>query len=59
MRDFLLMHYTQTEREGAFWEHCRNIPLTDSLQDKIDLFRSHGRILREDTELFPTQSWLS
>ena len=58
VRDFLLMHYTQTEREGAFWEHCRNIPLTDSLQDKIDLFRSHGRILREDTELFPTQSWL-
>ena len=23
-----------------------------------DLFRSHGRILREDTELFPVQSWL-
>jgi len=58
VRDFLLMHYTHTEREGAFWEHCRNIPLTDSLQEKIDLFRSHGRILREDTELFPVQSWL-
>ncbi|MEJ1969009.1 MAG: tryptophan halogenase family protein [Rhizomicrobium sp.] len=58
VRDFLLLHYTHTEREGAFWEHCRNIPLTDSLQEKIDLFRSHGRILREDTELFPIQSWL-
>ena len=58
VRDFLLMHYTQTERTGPFWEHCRNIPLTDSLQEKIDLFRSHGRILREDTELFPVQSWL-
>jgi tryptophan halogenase len=58
VRDFLLLHYTHTERPGAFWEHCRNIPLTDSLKEKIDLFRSHGRILREDTELFPAQSWL-
>lgn len=58
VRDFLLLHYTHTEREGAFWEHCRNIPLTDTLQEKIDLFKSHGRILREETELFPAQSWL-
>jgi len=58
VRDFLLLHYTHTERPGAFWEHCRNIPLTDSLKEKIDLFKSHGRILREDTELFPAQSWL-
>ncbi|MDE2182765.1 MAG: tryptophan 7-halogenase [Alphaproteobacteria bacterium] len=57
-RDFLLMHYTHTRRDGAFWEHCRSIPLTDSLKEKIELFRSHGRILREDTELFPIQSWL-
>ena len=59
IRDFLLLHYTQTRREGAFWDHCRAMPLTDSLQEKLDLFRSHGRILREDTELFPIQSWLS
>jgi tryptophan halogenase len=58
VRDFLLLHYTQTERQGPFWEYCRHIPLTDSLKEKIDLFRSHGRILREDTELFPIQSWL-
>jgi tryptophan halogenase len=59
VRDFLLMHYTQTERSGAFWDHCRSIPLTDSLLEKIELFRSHGRILREETELFPVISWLS
>ena len=59
VRDFLLMHYAHTERAGAFWEHCRAIPLTETLQEKIDLFRSRGRILREDTELFPIQSWLS
>jgi tryptophan 7-halogenase len=59
VRDFLLLHYTQSERSGAFWEHCRAIPLTDSLLEKIELFRSHGRILREDTELFPVISWLA
>ena len=59
VRDFLLLHYTQTERSDPFWEHCRGIPLTDSLQEKLALFRSHGRILREETELFPIQSWLS
>jgi|SRR5579871_1473301 len=58
VRDFLLMHYSQTERSGAFWEWCRRIPLTDTLQEKIDLFRSHGRILRDDTDVFPVQSWL-
>ena len=59
VRDFLLLHYTQTERSGAFWQHTRSIPLTDSLLEKIELFRSHGRILREDAELFPVMSWLS
>jgi tryptophan 7-halogenase len=59
VRDFLLMHYSQTERVGSFWQHCRDIPLTASLREKIELFRSHGRILREDPELFPVHSWLS
>jgi tryptophan halogenase len=59
VRDFLLLHYSQTERSGAFWRHCRGMPLTESLREKLELFRSHGRILREDTELFPVLSWLS
>jgi tryptophan 7-halogenase len=59
VRDFLLMHYSQTERTGPFWDHCRALPLTDSLREKLELFRSHGRILREDSELFPVLSWLS
>jgi len=58
-RDFLLLHYSQTARGGAFWQHCRDIPLTASLREKIELFRSHGRILREEAELFPVLSWVS
>jgi tryptophan 7-halogenase len=59
VRDFLLLHYSQTQLDGAFWRHCRDIPPTESLREKIELFRSHGRILREETELFPVLSWLS
>jgi tryptophan 7-halogenase len=59
VRDFLVLHYSTTERtDGEIWSYCRNIVKPDSLQERIDLFRSHGRILRENFELFPTQSWL-
>ncbi len=59
VRDFLLLHYTHTERSGAFWEYCRSISLPDTVLEKIELFRSHGRILREEAEIFPVMSWLS
>jgi tryptophan halogenase len=59
VRDFLLLHYTFTERDDSeLWRHCRSVTPPDSLREKLDLFRSYGRIMREDTELFPEQSWL-
>src|SRR3569833_2365183 len=38
VRDFLLLHYSQTERPGAFCEQCRAMALTDTLFEKTDLF---------------------
>ncbi len=59
VRDFLVLHYSMTERnDSEIWRYCRNVDKPDSLKEKIDLFRSHGRLLREDNELFPMQSWL-
>ncbi len=59
VRDFLFIHYRMTERDDSeLWRHCRNIAPPDSLQERIDLFSSYGRIEREDNELFPVQSWL-
>jgi tryptophan 7-halogenase len=59
VRDFLLLHYSMTERDDAeIWRYCRNVDKPDSLKERIDLFRSFGRLLREDNELFPLQSWL-
>ena len=59
VRDFLLLHYRQTERDGAFWRHCRDLPLTPNLREKIELFQGHGRLLREENEIFPVLSWLA
>lgn len=58
IRDFLIVHYNKTEREGEFWRHCRNMELPDSLKQRLDLFRSYGRIVHEKDELFTVQSWL-
>jgi tryptophan 7-halogenase len=59
VRDFLLLHYTTNERDDTpFWRHCQTIPHPDSLAEKLDLFRANGRILREESDLFPVQSWL-
>ena len=58
VRDFLVLHYSSTERDqGELWSYCRNLALPDSLREKLDLFRGHGRILRDTSELFPAQSW--
>lgn len=56
-RDFLIAHYSLTERQGEFWRHCRDVELPDTLKDRLDLFRSHGRILRDDREIFTVQGW--
>ncbi|MBB6252992.1 tryptophan halogenase family protein [Nitrospirillum iridis] len=59
VRDFLVLHYaTGQRRDSEFWRHCAAIERPDSLKAKIDLFQGYGRIQREDSELFPEQSWL-
>jgi tryptophan 7-halogenase len=59
VRDFLVLHYSCTERDDSeIWRYCRNVAKPDSLKEKIELFQSFGRLLREDNELFPLQSWL-
>jgi tryptophan 7-halogenase len=58
VRDYLVVHYNRTEREGGeFWQHCRNMELPESLKERLELFSSYGRIVRDENELFPVQSW--
>ena len=59
IRDFLILHYHATERDDtAFWNHVRTMQVPDTLQHKLDLYRSAGRIVRTDNELFAEVGWL-
>ena len=60
IRDFLVLHYKATEREDSeFWRYCRNLPPPPGLGEKLALFESSGRVIREHNELFTETSWLS
>ena len=60
IRDFLVLHYHLTERDDSeFWRYCRNLPPPQSLAEKLDMFASSGRIIRENNELFTEASWLA
>ena len=60
IRDFLVLHYSATERDDSeFWRYCRNLEAPDGLREKIEMFRSSGRIFRENNELFTEASWLA
>ena len=58
IRDFIILHYKATNRPGAFWERCRDMVIPNSLKEKMDLFRTNGRILRFNDELFTELGWL-
>jgi tryptophan halogenase len=59
IRDFLILHYKANARTGSeFWTYCQNMDVPASLQKKMDLFLSNGRIFRDNEELFAETSWL-
>jgi tryptophan halogenase len=60
IRDFLVLHYKATERSDSdFWNYCRTLDPPDGLADKLAMFRSNGRVFRENNELFTETSWLA
>jgi tryptophan 7-halogenase len=58
IRDFIILHYKAQSRDGAFWMKCRDMAIPDSLVAKMDLFKTNGRIVRSNEELFTELGWL-
>jgi tryptophan 7-halogenase len=60
VRDFIILHYCATVRDDApLWNYCRTMAIPDSLSYRIEQFRSAGRVVFEDKELFVSPNWLS
>ncbi|MBU2917238.1 MAG: tryptophan halogenase [Psychrosphaera sp.] len=59
IRDFIILHYHLTDREDtAFWRHCKNMEIPDSLQHRMSLFKQSGRVFKKAEELFGETSWV-
>ncbi len=58
IRDFIILHYCLTRRgDTPFWQHCRSMPIPDSLSQRIELYRETGRIRQQAGDLFTDLSW--
>jgi len=57
IKDFIILHYSVTNRrDTGFWRHCRNMPIPESLSNRLALFKETGRVFRKNNELFD-DSW--
>jgi tryptophan halogenase len=60
IRDFIVLHYNATQRtDSPLWDYVRTMPLPDILMEKYEIFRSRGRVFRENEELFNDTSWFA
>jgi tryptophan halogenase len=58
IRDFIIAHYKVTRRsDSPYWNDCMNMEVPDTLAHKLELFRSSGKIFRDNNELFSEPSW--
>lgn len=59
IRDFIILHYKVTDRrDSAFWKHCASMPIPDTLEHRINLFRDTARVFKVPNELFGENSWI-
>jgi len=59
IRDFIILHYHANQRtDSEFWKACAAMAVPESLQRKMALYQSRGRIVRFNNELFSEVGWL-
>ncbi|MGG7606566.1 tryptophan halogenase family protein [Massilia sp. BKSP1R2A-1] len=59
IRDFIILHYHLNQRsDSEYWKACANMAIPDTLRHKMDMYRSRGRVVRVDNELFSEVGWI-
>ncbi len=59
IRDFIILHYHRNDREDSqFWRDLRAMDVPDRLREKIEIFRSCGRLVQDQYDIFLEPSWL-
>lgn len=60
VRDFLILHYHLNSRDDSeLWRYCRNMPVPDSLGEKMEMFRRRGYVDTYRYGLFAPPSWIA
>lgn len=58
VRDFIILHYHLNQRtDSPYWLECANMAIPETLRRKMDQYRSRGRVVRIDNELFSEVGW--
>jgi tryptophan 7-halogenase len=58
IRDFIIAHYHVTQRaDSPYWKACCEMDIPATLAQKLALFKSGGKIFRDNNELFSEPSW--
>lgn len=58
IRDFIIAHYCISQRsDSEFWRCWQHLELPQSLQEKLALFNSYGRLKHNPSDLFANDSW--
>jgi tryptophan halogenase len=60
IRDFLILHYHATQRDDTpYWDYVRTMSVPDTLEEKIELFRRRGRVVKYREGVFLDASWIA
>lgn len=59
VRDFLILHYLANTGDAELWTYTRNMPVPDTLKERLEQFRHRGHIQKYKDGLFSPASWLA
>lgn len=59
IRDFIILHYKLNRRSEPLWQQVREMPIPETLAEKIEVFTASGDVKLLEQESFVEASWIS